>query len=134
MKKLITLLTITLLVSCGNPSTTSTETDTMIPPAESAPTLDETDSLIAKAQQSAMELDAVTNETAEKVTGNVEKLTELVKVYETKTKTVKTAKQIVIHDTIYIEKKKNFWGKEKVNVSKSTDSTSTELIDSTSNQ
>jgi hypothetical protein len=133
MKKLITLLTITLLASCGNPSTTPTDNDTMIPPTESSAPLDEADSLIVKAQQSAMELDAVTNETTEKVTNNVEKLTELVKVYETKTKTVKTAKQVVIHDTIYIEKKKNFWGKEKVNVSKSTDSATSEVIDTTSN-
>ncbi len=133
MKKLIALFAITLLVSCGNPSTTSTDDDTTMPAVESSAPLDETDSLIAKAQQSAMELDAVTNETAEKVTGNVEKLTELVKVYETKTKTVKTAKQIIIHDTIYIEKKKNFWGKEKTTVNTVTDSAATEVIDSTSN-
>jgi hypothetical protein len=133
MKKLITLLTITLLASCNNPSTTATDDDTMIPPAESSAPLDEADSIIARAQQSAMDLENATNETTAKVTENVEKLTELVKVYETKTKTVKAAKQTVIHDTIYIEKKKNFWGREKVNVSKVTDSTLTEVIDSTLN-
>jgi hypothetical protein len=133
MKKLIALFTITLLASCGNPSTTSTDDDTMIPAAESSAPLDESDSLIAKAQQSAMDLENATNETTAKVTENVEKLTELVKVYETKTKTVKTAKQIIIHDTIYIEKKKNFWGKEKTTVNTVTDSATSEIIDTTSN-
>jgi hypothetical protein len=84
-----------------------------------------------EAQQSADELTAVTNETTEKVSNNVQKLTEQIKVYEMQTKTIKAVKQVVIHDTIYIEKKKNFWGKEKTTINKVSDSTSMETTDST---
>jgi len=129
MKKTIIALTLLLLVGCASDeSAIPTEGVT-----SGAPVMDETDSLIMKAQQSADQLTAVTNETTEKVTGNVEKLTEQIKIYETQTKTIKAVKQVVIHDTIYIEKKKNFWGKEKTTINRASDSTSTETTDSTSN-
>jgi uncharacterized protein YcfL len=129
MKKTIIALTLLSLVGC-----TSNETNTP-PPVEGAvaeaPIMDEADSIIMKAQQSADELAAVTNETTEKVSSNVHKLTEQIKVYEQQTKTIKAVKQVVVHDTVYIEKKKNFWGKEKTTINKVSDSTSTETTDST---
>jgi len=128
MKK--TIIALALLASVG-----CTSNETSIPPAEGAvaevPVMDETDSIIMKAQQSADELTAVTNETTEKVTGNVEKLTEQIKIYETQTKTIKAIKQVIVHDTVYIEKKKNFWGKEKTTMSKVSDSTTNESVDTT---
>lgn len=131
MKKTIIALALLSLVGCK-----SNETDTP-PPAEgvvaASPVMDEADSIIMKAQQSADELAAVTNETTEKVSNNVQKLTEQIKVYEQQTKTVRAVKQVVIHDTIYIEKKKNFWGREKTTVSTASDSSVNESVDTTSN-
>lgn len=131
MKKTIIALALLSLVGCK-----SNETSTP-PPAEGAvaatPAMDEADSVIMKAQQSADELAAVTNETTEKVTTSVQKLTEQIKVYEQQTKTVRAVKQVVIHDTIYIEKKKNFWGKEKTTISNVSDSSVNESVDTTSN-
>jgi hypothetical protein len=134
MKKTIIALTLLSLVGCTSPN----ESD-VPPPAESAATeapamgaaMDETDSVIMKAQQSADELTAVTNETTDKVSSNVQKLTEQIKIYEQQTKTIKAVKQVVVHDTVYIEKKKNFWGKEKTTVSRVSDSTASESVDST---
>lgn len=129
MKKIIIALTLLSILSCN-----TEETDTP-PPAEGAvaeaPAMDEVDSVIMKAQQSADELAAVTNETTEKVSNNVQKLNEQIKVYEQQTKTIKAVKQVVVHDTVYIEKKKNFWGKEKTTINKVSDSTTSESVDST---
>jgi hypothetical protein len=132
MKKTIIALTLLSLVSCK-----SNEADTP-PPAEctvtEAPAMDEADSVIMKAQQSADELNAVTNETTEKVSTNVQKLTEQIKVYELQTKTIKAVKQVVIHDTVYVERTKNFWGREKTTVSNTaSDSSITESVDTTIN-
>jgi hypothetical protein len=45
-------------------------------------------------------------------------------------KTVSTVEKIQVRvDTVYIETKKNFWGKEKTNVSLRADSTVTEIVD-----
>jgi uncharacterized protein YcfL len=129
MKKTIIALTMLLSVGCSSNEPTTPVGST----ATEVPVMDETDSLIMKAQQSADQLTTVTNETADKVSNNVHKLTEQIKVYELQTKTIKAVKQVVIHDTIYIEKKKNFWGKEKTTINRASDSTSTETTDSTSN-
>jgi hypothetical protein len=42
-----------------------------------------------------------------------------------------TVKEKVRIDTVYIEKKKNFWGKEKTNTNVKSDSLVNESIDST---
>lgn len=124
--KLMFLLAVLFVYSCTeNPTTTTPEkTDTL---------LQQCDSVIMKSENSAALLDSVTTETAEKVGGNIDKLTELVRVYRTQNKLVKTVKQVVIHDTVYIETKKNFWGKEKKKVTTSSDSSTiqTETVDTT---
>jgi uncharacterized protein YcfL len=129
MKKTIIALTMLLSVGCASNEPTTPVGST----ATEVPVMDETDSLIIKAQQSADQLTTVTNETTDKVSNNVQKLTDQIKVYELQTKTIKAVKQVVIHDTIYIEKKKNFWGKEKTTINRASDSISTETTDSTSN-
>lgn len=65
----------------------------------------------------------------------IENLTnEIVKVKKENTKmkfALKNPTIVRIKDTVYIEKKRNFWGKEKTNITVKSDSTSTESIDST---
>lgn len=128
MKKIIVLVSLFLL-SCNSKETTPIP-ETTVPEA--------TDSVIIKSQQSVKNLDSITNETTEKVTSNVEKLTQLVETYKTQTqvkvKVVKEVKQVVIHDTIYIEKKKNFWGREKTTTRAISDSSVVETADSTINE
>lgn len=51
----------------------------------------------------------------------------LKKENETLKETIKITKSIIIHDTIYIKEKTNFWGKKKISV----DSSSTVIEDST---
>lgn len=124
MKK--TIILALLFLGCASKEST---------PILETTSIEKTDSIIIKSQQSAKNLDSITNETAEKVTSNVEKLTELVETYkiqtQTKIKVVKEVKQVVIHDTIYIEKKKNFWGKEKTTTKSASDSSVIETSDST---
>jgi hypothetical protein len=47
-------------------------------------------------------------------------------------KELKISKQNVRIDTVYIETKKSFWGKEKKTITTKTNSQDTESIDSTS--
>lgn len=56
---------------------------------------------------------------------------EVEKYKEIATKTVTSEKIVYKVDTIYIETKKNFWGKEKTNTTIKSDSTVSEKIDST---
>lgn len=51
----------------------------------------------------------------------------LKKENETLKETIRITKSIIIHDTIYIKEKTNFWGKKKISV----DSSSTVIEDST---
>ena len=120
------LVAILFLYSCTENHTTtiSEKTDTLLLHSDSA---------ILKSETSAAKLYSVTNETAEKVGSNIDKLTELVREYQIRSKTVRAVKEVVIHDTVYIETKKNFWGKEKKKITTSSDSSTiqTESVDTT---
>lgn len=122
--RLLFLLAVLLLYSCiENPTTTASEkTDTL---------LLQSGSIMTSSENSAALLDSVATETAEKVGNNIDKLTELVKVYQTQSKTVRAVKEVIIRDTVYIETKKNFWGKEKKKVTTSSDSSTneTQIVD-----
>ena len=50
-----------------------------------------------------------------------------------KNQTIATEKVVYKVDTVYIETKKNFWGKEKTNTTIKSDSVITEKIDTTGN-
>ena len=50
-----------------------------------------------------------------------------------KNQTIATEKVVYKVDTVYIETKKNFWGKEKTNTTVKSDSVITEKIDTTGN-
>ena len=131
--KLKTLLIVCLLLAgCG----TQTETEVEAPKATStADLLNTSDSVIANAERSSQILDSVTTVTTEKVHNNIKVLTNTITNYETKikaaTKTITVEK--VIHDTVYIETKKSFWGKTKTNVTTKSDSTigQSEIVDTT---
>ena len=56
-----------------------------------------------------------------------------VEVEKYKSQTVASEKIVYKVDTVYIETKKNFWGKEKTNTTIKSDSTITEKIDTTEN-
>jgi len=126
--KVTNILIACLLVGC----TTNTE----------APEVTNTDSLIAvsdsvaaSAAHSNQVLDSVTTVTAEKVTDNIQVLTNTITNYETKikaaTKTITVEK--VIRDTVYIETKKSFWGKTKKSITTTSDSSidQSEVVDTT---
>lgn len=129
--KLIYLLIAFLFIGCNsnNPTPTSpTKTDSLILIS---------DSVIYNAEKSAKVLDSVTTVTTEKVHDNIKVLTNTITNYETQIKTatkikIKTVEKI-IHDTVYIETKKSFWGKTKTSVSTKSDSTidQSEVIDTT---
>jgi len=134
--KLKTLLIVCLLLAgCG----TQTETEVEAPKTTStADLLNTSDSVIANAERSSQILDSVTTATTEKVHDNIKVLTNTITNYETKikaaTKTITVEK--VIHDTVYIETKKSFWGKTKTNVTTKSDSTigQSEVVDTTQQQ
>lgn len=128
MKNILILLLLSL-VSCSD------QPQEPPPATSSAPTLEAADSVLIKAEQSTKHLDSITEVTAEKVKHDVKKLNETITNYETKikaaTKTITVEK--VIHDTVYIETKKSFWGKTKTSVTTKSDSTigQSEVIDTT---
>jgi hypothetical protein len=81
--------------------------------------------------------DSVTKEKVTKVINNIQYLTREVEKYKeielTLRKTVATEKIIYKTDTVFIEKKKNFWGKEKTNTTVKSDSVVDNKIDTTLN-
>ena len=128
--KLRNVLIVCLLVGCSTNIETKTlelnHTDSLIAVS---------DSMMAKAECSSKVLDSVTTVTTEKVTGNIDKLTETITNYETQIKSAIKVKNIekIIRDTVYIETKKSFWGKTKKSITTKSDSTfdQSETIDTT---
>ena len=80
--------------------------------------------------------DSVTKQTIVKVIREIKVLNNEVEKYKevSKLKTVAADKIVYKIDTVYIETKKNFWGKEKTNTTIKSDSSVVEKIDSTENQ
>lgn len=107
------------LISCGGKSNESipTKTDTL---------LLESDMVIKNAETSSKKIDSVTNETSEKLNDNIEVLNNTINNYKIQTQKIKSVsiKEKIIYrvDTIFIETKKNFWGKTKKSVSSVSDS------------
>ena len=79
--------------------------------------------------------DSVTKQTVTKVIHNVKFLTKEVEKYKQIELLLKhsVAKEKIVYriDTVYIETKKNFWGKEKTNTTVKSDSVVSEKIDTT---
>lgn len=124
------ILAILLLVGCNSkveaPEMTKTDSLLVI-----------SDSIAAKADLSSKILDSVTTITTQKVTDNVNILTNTITNYETQIRSAIKVKTVdrIIHDTVYIETKKSFWGKTKKTVTAKSDSTinQTEIIDTLKN-
>lgn len=112
------------------------------PKVDTPQELEPADTIILKSQNNiidAKQVDSTTDKVIEtKVIMAVEKIEvltkEIIKVKDENAKmkvVLKNPPIIKIVDTVYIEKKRNFWGKEKTNVVIKSDSASIELNDST---
>ena len=79
--------------------------------------------------------DSVTKEQVVKIVKEISYLNHEVEKYKEvlSKQTIATEKIVYKIDTVYIETKKNFWGKEKTNTTVKSDSVITEKIDTTSN-
>jgi len=79
--------------------------------------------------------DSVTKEQVVKIVKEISYLNHEVEKYKEvlSKQTIATEKIVYKIDTVYIETKKNFWGKEKTNTTIKSDSVVTEKIDTTSN-
>lgn len=79
--------------------------------------------------------DSATQKKVVKIVKEIKYLTNFVEVLKIEnrnlTRELKISKESVRVDTVFIETKKNFWGKEKTTISVKVDSTSLENIDST---
>ena len=123
------LLVVSLLAGC----TSTTQTPEELSKTDSL--LLVSDSVAARAERSGKLLDSVTTATAEKVTSDVKELNETIDKYEVRIKSavkVQTTEKI-IHDTVYIETKKSFWGRTKTNITTKSDSSinQSEVVDTT---
>ena len=125
------LLIVSLLAGC----TSTTQTPEELSKTDSL--LIVSDSVAARAERSGKILDSVTTATAEKVTSDVKELNETIDKYEVRIKSavkIQTT-EMIVHDTVYIETKKSFWGKTKTNITTKSDSSvnQSEVIDTLQN-
>jgi hypothetical protein len=134
MKKLLFILAI-LFVSCSN------EQISLDVPSTADIALQKSAESVASAHQVSVKSDIATKKQITKVVFKIKYLTNEIVKFKTERLTLinqlSTVKEKVRIDTVYIEKKKNFWGKEKTNttvksdslVNESTDSTTTSKVD-----
>jgi hypothetical protein len=128
MKKLLFILAI-LSVGCSNQEigieAVSTADIALQKSAES----------VASAHQVSVKSDIATKKQITKVVFKIKYLTNEIVKFKTERLTLinqlSTVKEKVRIDTVYIEKKKNFWGKEKTSTTVKSDSLVNENIDST---
>lgn len=131
MKNII-LFIVFLLISCGNKEDNKIKNETILI----------ADSTIINSRNHIMESDTVqkksdsiTHEKVVKVITNIKYLTNTVEKLKFEklqlSKELKISKQNVRIDTVFIETKKSFWGKEKKTIKTKSDSQDIETIDST---
>ena len=131
MKNII-LFIVFLLISCGNKEDNKIKNETILI----------ADSTIINSRNHIMESDTVqkksdsiTHEKVVKVITNIKYLTNTVEKLKFEklqlSKELKISKQNVRIDTVFIETKKSFWGKEKKTIKTKTDTQDIETIDST---
>jgi hypothetical protein len=132
MKKYVTLLLL-LFVSCNNPKNDLQFEDIQ----------NESDSVLMKSHEDILTSDTIQRKSDSstkvkvfKVVTQIKYLTKEVEKFKTERislmNELKLSKENVIVriDTVYIETKKNFWGKEKTSVNTKSETKSTEIIDS----
>ena len=125
MKKYILLLTL-FVFSCNSPSDNQANTEIIM------------DSVIVKSQQNLQNSDLIQKKSDSVTKYKVFLIIKEVEKYKIERSVIlnqlKVAKEnyIVRIDTVFIETKKNFWGKEKRSVSVKSDTSQTEFLDSSS--
>lgn len=132
MKKYVTLL-LFLFVSCNNP-----KNDLQFENIQN-----ESDSVLMKSHEDIQfadtiqkKSDSITHEKVKKVVTQIKFFTTEIEKFKTERilllNELKVAKENVIIkvDTVFIETKKNFWGKEKTTINVTSETKSTEIIDS----
>lgn len=128
MKKLLFVLAI-LSIGCSN------EQVLVDTPSTADIALQKSAESVASAHQVSVKSDIATKKQITKVVFKIKYLTNEIVKFKTERLTLisqlSTVKEKVRIDTVYIEKKKNFWGKEKTNTTVKSDSLVNEKIDST---
>jgi hypothetical protein len=128
MKKLLFVLAI-LSIGCSN------EQVLVDTPSTADIALQKSAESVASAHQVSVKSDIATKKQITKVVFKIKYLTNEIVKFKTERLTLisqlSTVKEKVRIDTVYIEKKKNFWGKEKTNTTVKSDSLVNESVDST---
>jgi hypothetical protein len=73
--------------------------------------------------------DSSTKKKIQKTVEKIKYLTKELVITKKEVNTLTNKKNVIIHDTVYIESEKNFWGKKKTKVNVVTDSVQTETTD-----
>ena len=127
MKKLLFALAL-LSIGCSN------EQVLVDTPSTADIALQKSAEVVASAHQVAVKSDIATKKQITKVVFKIKYLTNEIVKFKTERLTLinqlSTVKEKVRIDTVYIEKKKNFWGKEKTSTTIKSDSLVNESIDS----
>lgn len=124
MRKLALVL---LLVGCSSPQ--------IEPKIEN--TYEKIDSVIHDSEINIVRSDSVNRENEKSVAKKVEETVQKIKILKQEIEFAKTTTKTIYRiDTVYIETKKNFWGKEKTDVTVTSDSsvTETEVLDTIKNK
>jgi hypothetical protein len=128
MKKLLFALAL-LSIGCSN------EQALVDTPSTADIALQKSAESVASAHRVSVKSDIATKKQITKVVVKIKYLTNEIVKFKTERLTLisqlSTVKEKVRIDTVYIEKKKNFWGKEKTNTTVKSDSLVNESVDST---
>jgi hypothetical protein len=122
----IILFTVFLLISCGNKEDNKIKNESIVI-ADSAIVNSQNNIMVYDTVQK--KSDSITHEKVVKVMTDIQYLTNTVE--KLKIEKLKLSKQNVRIDTVFIETKKSFWGREKKTITTKSDSQDIETIDST---
>ena len=123
----IILFTVFLLISCGNKEDNKIKNESIVI-ADSAIVNSQNNIMVYDTVQK--KSDSITHEKVVKVMTDIQYLTNTVE--KLKIEKLKLSKQNVRIDTVFIETKKSFWGREKKTITTKSDSQDVETIDSSS--
>jgi hypothetical protein len=128
----IILFIVFLLVSCGNKEDNNIKNKTVVI-ADSTIVNSQNNIIVCDTVQK--KSDSITHEKVVKVITNIKYLTNTVEKLKFEklqlSKELKISKQNVRVDTVFIETKKSFWGREKKTITTKSDSQDIETVDST---
>ncbi len=122
----IILFTVFLLISCGNKEDNKIKNESTVI-ADSAIVNSQNNIMVYDTVQK--KSDSITHEKVVKVITDIKYLTNIVE--KLKIEKLQLTKQKVRIDTVFIETKKSFWGREKKTITTKSDSQDIETIDST---